>query len=345
MSKSNSEGHVPTIRDVASATNLSITAVSLVLNGRPNNIAQATRQRILKAANELNYVPNQVGRAMVTKEMNAIGLLIPDISNVFFAVLAKNVEQEARYNNYRTLLCNLDNDQENQVSYLQMLSQNNVKSVILASAQSREHYDEVASAIQRFGMKAVFADQKVDDERYDCIAVDNQKGAILAIEYLLELGHRQIGCILGPKGYDDSGDRLQGVCSACKKRSIQLDAELLVDGDYTFESGVKGGAELIRRGATAIFAFNDMMAYGIWEAAKAAGKRIPEDLSVVGFDDLLFSKFMPEPLTTIYQPVDEIGKKAVRILMNAINEEAHIPKHILLEPKLVVRSSATQLKN
>lgn len=332
----------PTIRDVAERAGLSITAVSLVLNGKPNNIPAATQSRILDAADELKYVPNQVARAMVTKEMNAIGLLIPDISNVFFAVLAKSVEQEAKRSDFRTLLCDLDNDLSKQVEYLRMLRQNNVKGVILASAQTRIHSSAVLSAIQECGMTAVFADQRIDDNRYDSITADNRMGAALAFDYLLKLGHTHIGCILGPQGYADSCERLEGVAAACRSRNVELDDQLIVDGDYTFESGVSGAKKLIDRGATAIFAFNDMMAYGVWEAAKDAGKRIPEDLSVVGFDDLLFSKFMPEPLTTVYQPVAEIGQKAVQTLMCAMTDQAHIPSQVLLEPKLMIRSSAVQ---
>jgi len=333
-----------TIKDVAQGAGLSITAVSLVLNGKPNHIPEATRRRILDAADELNYVPNQVARAMVTKEMNAIGLLIPDISNVFFAALAKSVEQEAKRSDFWTLLCDLDNDLAKQVEYLRMLQRNNVKGVILASAQSRVHSEAVLSAIQDYGMTAVFADQKIDDERYDSISVDNRKGAVLAINYLLKLGHTRIGCILGPQGYDDSRERMEGVAAAGLEWGVQLDENLFADGDYTFESGVVAARRLIDRGATAIFAFNDMMAYGVWEAAKAVGKRIPEDLSVVGFDDLLFSKFMPEPLTTIYQPVAEIGKKTVQTLMCAMTDPTHIPRQVLLEPKLIVRSSAVEYR-
>lgn len=333
-----------TIRDVARETQLSITTVSLVLNNRPNNIPAATKQRIYEATKKLEYVPNEVARALVTQQSNVIGLLIPDISNVFFAVLAKSVEREASCYDYRTLLCDLDNSHEDPISYLRMLYQNNVKSVIMAGAQDQEYCTKVCSAMENFGMTAVFADQRVNDERFDWIAVDNRKGAMLAMDYLLRLGHRRIGCIQGPESYSDSRERMEGVEDACSQRGVCLDKSLIYNGNFNFESGVAGGAELIEKGATAIFAFNDMMAYGIWEAAKNAGKRIPHDISVVGFDDLLFSKFMSEPLTTVYQPVDEIGSKAVQILMRSINGNRNVREGILLEPTFVERSSAVEFK-
>jgi len=331
-----------TIRDVAQETNLSITTVSLVLNDRPNSIPATTKQRIFAATKKLGYVPNQVARALVTQQSNVIGLLIPDISNVFFAVLAKSVEQEASRYDYRTLLCDLDNSREDPLSYLRMLYHNNVKSVIMAGAQDQVYRSDVCTAMENFGMKAVFADQRLDDERFDWIAVDNRKGAMLAMDYLLRLGHRRIGCIQGPESYSDSRERMEGVEEACSRHGVSLDKSLIYNGDFNFESGVAGGTELIKKGVTAIFAFNDMMAYGIWEAARNAGKRIPQDISVVGFDDLLFSKFMSEPLTTVYQPVEEIGRKAVQILMRSINGNRNAREQILLEPTFVERSSAVK---
>jgi LacI family transcriptional regulator len=331
-----------TIRDVAQETKLSITTVSLVLNDRPNNIPAVTKERIFAATKKLGYEPNQVARALVTQQSNVIGLLIPDISNVFFAVLAKSVEQEASRYDYRMLLCDLDNSHQDPLSYLRMLYQNNVKSVIMAGAQDQVYCREVCSAMEKFGMKAVFADQRVADERFDWIAVDNRKGAMLAMDYLLGLGHRRIGCIQGPESYSDSIERMEGVEDACSMRGVTLDKRLVFTGDFSFESGIAGAAELINRGVTAIFAFNDMMAYGIWEAARNAGKRIPQDISVVGFDDILFSRFMSEPLTTVYQPVEEIGRKAVQILMRSINGKRSTREQILLEPTFVERSSAVK---
>ncbi|MCI2057878.1 MAG: LacI family transcriptional regulator [Oscillibacter sp.] len=328
-----------TIRDIAAETQLSTTAVSLVLNDQPNSIPEPTRRRIRETARRLDYVPNQVARALVTQEINAIGLLLPNISNVFFACLAKSVEQEARHYGYQTLLCDLDGSPENQRSCLQMLCQSNVKSVILASAQSQSQCEALFSAIESYGLTAVFADQQIDDLRFDSVSVDNRAGARLAVEHLLGLGHRRIGYILGPRDYADSRQRLEGVLDACRAYGTVPDEALMAGGGYSFEGGVAAGETLIARGATAIFAFNDMMAYGVWEAAKTAGRRIPEELSVVGFDDLFFSRCMPEPLTTVYQPVEEIGRRAVQVMMSTLRGQRPVHEQIILEPKLIVRSS------
>ncbi len=181
-----------TIKDIAEKTNLSITTVSLVLNNRPNKIAEKTKQKIFKAAEELNYIPNQVARAMVKNEINIIGLILPDIRNTFFADMAKGVENEARLFNYRTMLCDTDNDNEKIYQYLEMLYQNGVRDVIVGDSDSGLVNPKMFQMIENFNMNAVFIDQTFEREDASCISVDNQKGGYLAAEHLAGLGHKRL---------------------------------------------------------------------------------------------------------------------------------------------------------
>lgn len=179
-----------TIRDIAEKTNLSITTVSLVLNKKPNKIAKSTKDKIFKAAEELNYIPNQVARAMVRKSINIIGLILPDIQNTFFADMAKGVEKEARKYNYRTMLCDMDNDEQKIYQYLEMLYQNGVKNVIIGASDEGNVNKTLFSMIKQFNMNAVFIDQFIEDEDVSCVSVNNEEGGYLAAKHLIELGHK-----------------------------------------------------------------------------------------------------------------------------------------------------------
>ena len=332
-----------TIKDIAEKTNLSITTVSLVLNNRPNKIAEKTKQKIFKAAEELNYIPNQVARAMVKNEINIIGLILPDIRNTFFADMAKGVENEARLFNYRTMLCDTDNDNEKIYQYLEMLYQNGVRDVIVGDSDSGLVNPKMFQMIENFNMNAVFIDQTFEREDASCISVDNQKGGYLAAEHLAGLGHKKIGCIAGGQYSWDSMERLEGFKAGLKKHGIELADSLIYHGNYTLESGIECAEKLLNQDVTAIFAFNDMMALGIMQVAAEKGTKIPEDVSIVGFDDILFSRFFPVPLTTVSQPVLEMSREAVKLLITGSTRDEYKAGHILFQPELIIRDSTKKI--
>lgn len=332
-----------TIKDIAEKTNLSITTVSLVLNNRPNKISEKTKQKIFKAAEELNYIPNQVARAMVKNEINIIGLILPDIRNTFFADMAKGVENEARLFNYRTMLCDTDNDNEKIYQYLEMLYQNGVRDVIVGDSDSGLVNPKMFQMIENFNMNAVFIDQTFEREDASCISVDNQKGGYLAAEHLAGLGHKKIGCIAGSQYSGDSMERLEGFKAGLKKYGIVLADSLIYHGNYTLESGIECAEKLLNQDVTAIFAFNDMMALGIMQVAAQKGIKIPEDVSIVGFDDILFSRFFPVPLTTVSQPVLEMSREAVKLLITGSIRDEYKASHILFQPELIIRDSTKKI--
>ncbi len=332
-----------TIRDIAEKTNLSITTVSLVLNNKPNKIAEKTKEKIFKVAEELNYIPNQVARAMVRNEINIIGLILPDIRNTFFADMAKGVENEARKYNYRTMLCDTDNDNEKIYQYLEMLYQNGVKDVIVGASDEGTVNQKLFQMIDNFNMNAVFIDQFFEERGVSCISVDNKNGGYLAAEHLAKLGHKKIGCIAGDKCAKDSSERLEGFKSGLQDYGIMLDEDMILHGNYTLESGVECAEKLAKKDISAIFAFNDMMALGTMEVAKKYGISIPDDISLMGFDDILFSRFFPVPLTTISQPILEMSKEAVKVLIDGAGDTKYQAKHVLFQPEIVIRESTKEI--
>lgn len=332
-----------TIRDIAEKTNLSITTVSLVLNNKPNKIAKSTKDKIFKAAEELNYIPNQVARAMVRKSINIIGLILPDIQNTFFADMAKGVEKEARKYNYRTMLCDMDNDEQKIYQYLEMLYQNGVKNVIIGASDEGNVNKTLFSMIKQFNMNAVFIDQFIEDEDVSCVSVNNEEGGYLAARHLIELGHKKIGCIAGNEYAKDSSERLAGFKKGLKESGIELEDAMVVHGNYTLESGSKCAEYLLKKDITAIFAFNDMMALGTMQAARGKRIDIPGKISLIGFDDILFSKFFPVSLTTISQPILDMSKKAVKILIEGVDKDIFQKETVLFQPKIIIRESTRKL--
>lgn len=332
-----------TIKDIAEKTNLSITTVSLVLNNKPNKIAEKTKQKIFSAAKELNYIPNQVARAMVKNEINIIGLILPDIRNTFFADMAKGVEKEARIYNYRTMLCDTNNDNEKIYQYLEMLYQNGVKDVIVGDSDGGFVNKKMFQMIDDFNMNVVFVDQVFENQDVSCVSVDNKKGGYLAANHLAGLGHKKIGCIAGSQNAKDSMERLQGFREGLIKHGIKLIDSMILYGDYTLESGVACAESLLNQDVTAIFAFNDMMALGTMQVAIERGIKIPENISVIGFDDILFSRFFPTPLTTIAQPVVEMSGEAVKLLIAGSAGKKYCPRRILFQPEIVIRNSTKKI--
>jgi LacI family transcriptional regulator len=332
-----------TIKDIAKKTNLSITTVSLVLNNKPNKISQSTKERIYKAVKELNYMPNQIARALVSDKVNAIGLIIPDITNMYFAELAKIVEKETRKFGYNIMLCDSGNDSMQQIDFIKMLYQNGIKGVIMAISADASTHETTFSMVKKFDMTVVLIDRFVSEYNIDSVVVNNRHGAYMAAKHLLELGHRKIGCITGPDELQDSRERYAGFVQAMNEYGVPIEKSLVYHGDYNMESGICGGEALLNQGVTAIFTFNDMMAYGVYQMAEKHKTRIPQQLSVIGFDNIMFSSLLSVPLTTISQPVNEMGIKAVEILMRKMESTEKKSEIFVFEPEIIIRTSTKKI--
>lgn len=333
------------LKDIAEKLNLSATTVSMVLNNKGNRIPKETEELIRRTAKELNYRPNRMAVSLVTRRSMNVALLVPDIGNTFFAELAKHVGEYLKTKGYNLLLCNTNNDIEEDIRLLKMLRANTVDGIIgVFTGESEEYSSEIERTLSD-DIAIVMMDKLVKGVTTPYVGTDNFYGGKLAMSHLIENGHENIAVVTGPLSTVSGQQRLAGSREALAEAGIEFRRENLFLGDYQYESGYRAGQQIAQNGElTAVFASNDMMAYGVYKAAKEAGRVIGKDLSVVGFDDLLFSSMLDVPLTSIRQPVEEIAVRAVDILLNCIESQSADTVGGLTLPTLVERESVCRLK-
>lgn len=337
---------VTTIKDIAAKTNLSVTTVSLVLNGKESKIPQRTKDLVIKAAEELHYRPNQLAVGLITKRTNTIGLIVPDIRNSFFSSLAKGIEDECRKNGWTVILCNTSDIHERDLEYINILSSKGVDGILycMSSDSIPEKFKECYDLLNNLNIRFIMLDRSFQLPNLITAKLNHFRGGYLATKYLIDLGHKRIACVTGPKHMEDSNQRLEGYIKALKEADIQYDEGIIEEGNYHMETGIFAVDKLINKNFTAIFAFNDMMAYGVYKGLKAHGVSVPGDISIVGYDDIFVSEILEVPLTTIHQPVERMGAAATRHLIETIENRVkneHIPTY---SPKLVIRSSTAEYK-
>ena len=333
-----------TIKDVALRADVSPTTVSMVLNGKDASIPEETRKRVRDAAAELDYSFDYTARAMVTRKTNIIGIVIPDISNIFFAESVRHIQVELARQGYDIMLCNSEEKAENDMRYIRLLAGRNVDGLILtpsAEALTGGNAERIGSMLQGLRVPYLFLDRYFGGTEPK-VAVDNEESSYRAAKYLIDCGHRKIGAISGPLVLNSSYNRLKGLKRALEEAGLSLPAEYLYEGKYDLETGRKGGKLLMKKDVTAIFAFSDMQAYGVYESAKRVGKRIPEDISVAGFDDTFYSSLIETPLTTVRQPVKKLAQEACRTILSLIAGREDV-KDVHLPAELIVRDSVRKL--
>lgn len=329
-------GARPTIYDVARLAGVSTATVSRALNGT-GQIAPATRAAIEEAVQRLGYRANSVARSLVTKSTQTIALLLPDITNPFYAALVGGVQESTLAHGYTMLLCTTEGDPAREEQYLSLLRAQQVDGALVDGLRLP------AARIARFvkdGFPIVCLDRDVESDSVPLVQVDNRLGGRLATEHLLRLGHRRIAHVTGARELRISEERLAGYREAL---ADHFDEQLVAHGAFTEESGRAATLGLLERrpDLTAVFAANDLSALGAMSALTARGRRVPEDVSVVGFDDLRLSAFTSPPLTTIHQPATEIGQRATELLLD-LTQGREAPRTLhLLEPRLVIRASTT----
>ncbi|MBM4168954.1 MAG: LacI family transcriptional regulator [Ignavibacteria bacterium] len=329
-----------TLKDVARLAGVSTATVSRVVN-KSNNVDPETRTRVKKALKRLGYNPSRVARRLrVTRgKTNMLGLIIPDIQNPFFAELARGVEDVGYANNYAVLLCNSDESPQKEKFYLDVMRSEYVDGIIIPPLNET---DQEVTTLVREGIPVVCVDRSVLTIPVDTVEVNNYRGAQLAIEFLIAKGHRRIGFVSGRPDISTSRDRLRGYVDTLKAHDIPADPELVRIGDYKQESGrllTEQILDLSER-PTALFVANNLMALGALAAIHNRGLRVPDDISLVGFDDLPWAESINPPLTVIRQPAYEVGRKAAEVLFERFANPDRKPSRISLDPVLVVRRSS-----
>jgi LacI family transcriptional regulator len=330
-----------TIKDVARESGVNISTVSRALNNR-NGVNDQTREHVLAAAARLNYHPNRVARGLVTGRSHTLALVVSDIRNPFFAEVARGAEDAARNGNCDLVLCNSDLDADKQMEYVRSLLEKRVDGILMNSVAMLS--GDQQTRLSESGVPIVLLNRSAPTRTFSTVCADNETGGAMAAQYLLDLGHRRIAHLTGPRKHGNLSDRTRGFVRALQaaKRPVQ---PLVLHGKFNFAGGTELARKVLaeRRDITAIFAANDVMAYGVVRAVLDQGLRIPEDLSLVGFDNVEFSSIIHPPLTTIHQPKYEMGQAAVEILLRlARNKEKQTAEHRLLGVELIKRQSCSE---
>jgi len=329
---------MPTIRDVAALAGVSYTTVSHVVNNsRP--VRADKRERVLAAVAELKFVPSAVARSLKSRATGTIGMLVPSNTNPYFAEIAQGIESFFRRHGYCVFLCNSDNDIATQREWLRVLHEKRVDGLIVASVG-----DEAASAeaLAHADVPIVVIDRPIAGIRADGVQVDHEAGAAMATRHLISLGHQRIACIAGPKSTTVSASRVNGFLRAMAEHALPVPPEAIAEGDFTSPGGYAAALMLFRDYVpSAIVAGNDVMAIGALRAAAESGMRVPEDCSIIGFDDIEMSRYVYPALSTVGQAIVRLGETAAASLLDRIagRVTGETRQHTLL-PKLIVRESS-----
>ncbi|GAX92019.1 LacI family DNA-binding transcriptional regulator [Effusibacillus lacus] len=324
------------IKDVARLANVSTATVSRVLSNA-DNVTEETKEKVLNAIQELNYSPNILGRYLRKMETQTILVVVPDITNTFFSKILRGIESIAVQNGYQVLLADTQNNVRQEVEYLNLLRQKRVDGMILLTARmDRSLVEEIAEEYP-----VVLACEYLEGSRLPTVSIDNVSSARKATEHLIKLGHRRIAHISGPMDIILSRDRLRGYQQAMAQYELKFDPVLIQEGDFSYEIGYNMAMKYLalENLPTAIFAANDEMAIGAMKAIREHSLNVPDDIAVMGFDNIKISSIVEPALTTIAQPMYEIGTTSMEILLKLINGEDLKKRQFVLEDQLIIRES------
>lgn len=334
---------MPTMREVALRAQVSPSTVSHVINNT-RFVSEEVHARVLAAMDELGYRPNALARSLRRGRTFTLGLILPDSANPFFAEIGRGIEATAFDSGYSVILCNTERDYKKEELYVDVLTKNQVDGIIFVSAGDRP--DSLYALLKR-QLPVVLVDRLVTGLEVDLVMSDNRLGGYEISDHLIELGHQHIACITGPSYITPSAERIAGYREALQEAALPVEENLIVQGDFRIESGYSAAMEILKRpGApTAIFACNDLMAVGAMLAAHQTGRRVPQDLAIVGFDDIELASYLTPPLTTVHQPKMAMGRRAVYLLIERINDKDLPPRCEVLPSKLVIRDSCGAKRN
>ncbi len=334
-----------TVYDVAAQAGVSTQTVSRVLNNYPK-VSKATRDRVLAAIDKLDYVPNSLARGLVTRRTRTIGVVVYDIANPFYGQLVRGIEDAAFSSGYDLIIGNSDADARKDHSYLRVFSRRRVDGILATIADPSKND---LGAWTHASCPVVFLDKFFSSEQCSYVTVNNRQAACEAVDHLFELGHRRIGIVTASSTASDAiNERFAGYRQAFQSRGVACEPELrAICERQNQEGGYQATPELLglRERPSALFCVNDAIAIGAMRAIYEAGLRIPDDISVVGFDDVPIAGLLRVPLTTVAQPIREMGAAAMRLLAERIDGGTSLPhRHVILDAHLVPRDSTAPPK-
>jgi LacI family transcriptional regulator len=330
-----------TLKDIANRTGYSVSTISRVLNGVGENyrISPKTRLQIEKVAQELKYRPNQLARGLRTKKTQAIGLVIPDISNPFFAHVSRVIQVAMYEAGYILIVCNTDENQDTEIEQIQLLRSKGVDGIIIMPVGLESHH---IKELMNSKIPVVLLDRSFKDISANLVLVDNYTGSRKAVEYLLKNGHRRIAIIQGLTNTSTNDMRVKGYMDAHQAHHIDVDENLIVGKDYRRENGYIETKYLLNlnKPPTAIYSTSDMITLGVLDAIFEEKLSIPDDISLVSFDDVDYAPYLISPLTAVHQPWQLMGEIAVKLLLKDIKSSGQMEKsRIELKPVLNIRKS------
>ncbi len=328
-----------TIRDVAQRAGVAPITVSRVLNNS-GYFRPEIKARVEAAAGELHYVPNQLARSLRSNRTHMLALIVSDVTNPFWTTVARGVEDAASEQGYTVILGNTDENEEKQAAYLSVLLRKRVDGVLLVPARSTS---EPVKMIQKQGVQVVVLDRAVPGAEVDIVRCSSLDGSHKLIGHLLGQGHRRIAVLAGPKTVSVSHERLAGYKRAFAEARVSTDDALIFHGEFTIESGQQMMNRVIESGVqpSAIFAMNNFIAIGVLKALHKLSLRVPEDISLVSFDDLPTSLVVDPFLTVVAQPAYEIGQRATQLLLQRIADpDGLLFQEVILPTELIIRRSS-----
>ncbi|MFH0257533.1 LacI family DNA-binding transcriptional regulator [Vibrio rumoiensis] len=323
---------MPTIKDVARIAGVSTATVSRAMI-TPDKVSEKTRLKVEVAIAESGFSPNVMARNLRRSESKTVVVIVPDIANMFFANVVRGIQSVALREGYKVLLGDSIHTIEQAKVYLDLVSSKQADGIISLTAELPQEVRQGAS------IPMVMACEYFANFSIPTIRIDNQLAAQRAVEYLISIGHRNIGCISGPLNNPLCIARREGYLQALQQANISSDVQAIEEGDFSFQSGYSAFMNLSNLdGMSALFCFSDIMALGAMKAATQLGLKVPEDLSIVGFDDLALAEYASPALTTVRQPQEEIGQTAMKIMLKRL-KGSKVSHDTVLATQLLVRDS------
>lgn len=331
-----------TMKDIARLAGVSTSTVSHVIN-KSRFVSAEIAERVNNAAQQLNYAPSALARSLKMNRTKTIGMLVTTSTNPFFGEVVKGVERSCYHQGYNLILCNTEGDNQRMKASINTLLQKRVDGLLLMCSTLEgerldvfDRYPDIPIVVMDWG-PILFASDKIQD--------NSLQGGYMAAKHLIESGHKEIGCITGPLIRHQAQMRYEGYKRALAEAGIAINPDWIVESDFECEGGYQAFEKLYERGKlpSALFVSNDMMAMGVIQAASQRDLRVPDDLSLIGYDDVHIAKFMTPALTTIHQPKYRLGKAAVDTLLYRLENPDTTAQVVQLEPTLVVRNSVRKL--
>lgn len=327
------------MKDVARLAGVSTSTVSHVIN-KDRFVSEAITLKVDEAIKSLNYAPSALARSLKLNQTHTIGMLITASTNPFYSELVRGVERSCFERGYSLVLCNTEGDEQRMNRNLETLMQKRVDGLLLLCTETHQPSQEI---MQRYpSIPTVMMDWAPFDGDSDLIQDNSLFGGDMATQYLIDKGYRRIACIAGPLDKTPSRLRLEGYQLAMARAGIAVEDGFIITSDFEFSGGLKAMQALLALPALpqAVFVGNDAMAVGVYQALYQAGLRVPQDIAVVGYDDIELARYMTPPLTTVHQPKDELGELAIDVLIHRMANPAQAQQRVQLTPELIVRGSA-----